>query len=73
MVYNSVMEFEPVAARQQLVGGHDAGEIQPGDGRPDVDGAGGDEDTLRGIAAHRAVSGGDVHLTGRGDAAHALD
>ena len=65
--------IEPVAALQQLIGGHHARKIKAGDGRPDIDGACGDEDTLRGIAVHRAVGGGDIHFAGRGDAAHALN
>ena len=65
--------IEPVAALQQLVGGHNAGQLQPGDGRPHVDGAGGDEDALRGIARHPAVRRRHIHFAGGGDAAHALD
>ena len=65
--------IEPVTALQQLVGGHDAGKRQPGDGRPHVDRAGGDQDSFGSMAVHRAVGGGNVHLAGRGDAAHTLD
>ena len=65
--------IEPVAALQQLVGGHDAGQFQPGDGRPHIDGAGGDEDALRGVACHPAVRRRHIHFAGGGDTAHALD
>ena len=62
-----------VRALQQLVGGHNAGQLQSGNGRPDIHRAGGGQNALRGIPCHRAVRTGDIHLTGGGDLRRTLD
>ena len=57
---------------QQLVGGHDPGQIQAGDGRADIHRAGGGQDALRRIRRPGAVRAGDADLTGGGDLRRAL-
>ena len=62
-----------VCALQQLVGGHNARQLQSGNGRADVHRAGGGQDAFRGIPCHGAVRAGDIHLTGSGDLRRTLD